>query len=69
LAISAANAELDDRTARLNTMLAGSNTIVGPPDTDYDLEVADYFYRAVAAVLGGVSTPEEAAAELAASVE
>jgi raffinose/stachyose/melibiose transport system substrate-binding protein len=69
LAISAANAELDDRTARLNTMLAGSDTIVGPPDTDYDLEVADYFYRAVAAVLGGVSTPEEAAAELAASVE
>jgi raffinose/stachyose/melibiose transport system substrate-binding protein len=69
LAISAANAKLDDRTARLNTMLAGSDTIVGPPDTDYDLEVADYFYRAVAAVLGGVSTPEEAAAELAASVE
>ncbi len=69
LALSAANAELDDRTARLNSMLASSNTIVGPPDTDYDLEVADFFYRAVAAVMGGVSTPEEAAAELAAAIE
>jgi len=69
MAISAASAELDDRTARLNTMLSGSDHVVGPPDTDYDLEVADYFYRAVAAVLGGVSTPEEAAADLAASVE
>ena len=69
LALSAADAELDERTARLNTMLAGSDNIVGPPDTDYDLEVADYFYRAVAAVLGGVSTPEEAAADLAAQVE
>lgn len=68
LALSAADAELDARTASLNSMLGDSASIVGPPDTDYDLEVADAFYRAVAAVLGGVSTPEEAAANLAAEV-
>jgi raffinose/stachyose/melibiose transport system substrate-binding protein len=69
LALSTANTELEPRSASLNTMLGSAVTIVGPPDTDYDLAVADAFYRAVAEVLGGVSTPEEAAAKLAAEVE
>jgi|TARA_B110000114_G_scaffold185540_1_gene233044 raffinose/stachyose/melibiose transport system substrate-binding protein len=69
LALSAADAQLDARTASLNSMLGGSQSLVGPPDTDYDLKVADAFYRAVATVLGGVSTPEEAAANLAAEVD
>jgi raffinose/stachyose/melibiose transport system substrate-binding protein len=69
LALSAGDAELDARTESLNSMLGGSESLVGPPDTDYDLKVADAFYRAVATVLGGVSTPEEAAANLAAEVD
>jgi raffinose/stachyose/melibiose transport system substrate-binding protein len=69
LALSTANTELEPRSASLNTMLGSAVTVVGPPDTDYDLAVADAFYRAVAEVLGGVSTPEEAAAKLAAEVE
>lgn len=69
LALSTANAELEPRSASLNTMLGSAENVVGPPDTDYDLEVADAFYRAVAEVLGGVATPEEAATKLAGQVE
>lgn len=68
LALATANTELEPRSASLNSMLGSAENVVGPPDTDYDLEVADAFYRAVASVLGGVATPEEAAADLAAQV-
>ena len=35
-----------------------------PPDTGYDLEMADALYAAEAAVLGGQATPAEALAGL-----
>lgn len=69
LALATANTELEPRSASLNTLLSSAENVVGPPDTDYDLEVADAFYRAVAEVLGGVATPEEAATKLAEQVE
>jgi raffinose/stachyose/melibiose transport system substrate-binding protein len=43
-------------------LMQEADAIVAPPDTGYDLEVADALYAAEAEVLGGVSTPEEAAA-------
>ena len=56
--------EIDSRSARLGEMLADAPAIVLPPDTGYDLEMADAFYTALAAVLGGQQTPAEALAEV-----
>jgi raffinose/stachyose/melibiose transport system substrate-binding protein len=56
--------EVDSRTARLSKMLEDAPAIVLPPDTGYDLEMADAFYTALAAVLGGQQTPAEALAEV-----
>ena len=65
LAKSAAEGvEVDSRTARLSAMLEEAPAIVLPPDTGYDLEMADAFYTALAAVLGGVQTPADALAEV-----
>ena len=36
--------------------------LVAPPDTGYELEIAEALYQAEAEVLAGVSTPAEAAA-------
>ena len=52
--------EVDSRSARLNQMLQEAPAIVLPPDTGYDLEMADAFYTGLAAVLGGEQTPAEA---------
>ena len=52
--------EIDSRSARLNQMLQEAPAIVLPPDTGYDLEMADAFYTGLAAVLGGQQTPAEA---------
>ena len=38
--------------------------IVLPPDTGYDLKMADAFYSAIAEVLGGQATPAEALASI-----
>jgi raffinose/stachyose/melibiose transport system substrate-binding protein len=54
--------EVDSRSARLAAMLEEAPAIVLPPDTGYDLEMADGLYTAVAEVLGGESTPAEALA-------
>lgn len=54
--------EIDSRSARLNLMLEEAPAIVLPPDTGYDLEMADAFYTAIAEVLGGQKTPAEALA-------
>lgn len=56
--------EVDSRTARLSAMLEEAPAIVLPPDTGYELEMADAFYTALAAVLGGQQTPAEALAEV-----
>lgn len=69
LALSAAdNPEIDERTARLNALLSEAGTVISPPDTGYDVEVATALYQAIAAVLGGQASPEEAASNLAAGV-
>lgn len=61
LALSAAdNPAIDDRTARLNDLLATAGTIISPPDTGYDIERADALYQAISQVLGGEATPEKA---------
>jgi raffinose/stachyose/melibiose transport system substrate-binding protein len=53
-------AEIDSRSARLSAMLEEAPAIVLPPDTGYDLEMADAFYTAIAEVLGGERTPADA---------
>jgi raffinose/stachyose/melibiose transport system substrate-binding protein len=54
--------EVDSRSARLSAMLEEAPAIVLPPDTGYDLKMADAFYTAIAEVLGGEKTPAEALA-------
>lgn len=56
--------EIDERTVRLNDLLNEAPAIVLPPDTGYDLETADAFYRALAEVLGSQSSPADALAAL-----
>lgn len=54
--------EVDSRSARLSAMLESAPAIVLPPDTGYDLEMADALYTAIAEVLGGQRAPAEALA-------
>jgi raffinose/stachyose/melibiose transport system substrate-binding protein len=54
--------EVDSRSAGLINMLETAPAIVLPPDTGYDLETANALYAALAEVLGGQSTPEDAVA-------
>jgi len=61
---AASGAEVDARTTELNKMLNEASAIVLPPDTGYDLKMADAFYQGMAAVLGGQATPAEALAEI-----
>lgn len=68
LALSAAgNTAIDDRTLRLNNLLAEAPAVISPPDNGYDLKVAEAFYSALAAVLGGQASPADAVATLAAT--
>lgn len=68
LALSASeNTTIDERTLRLNNLLAQAPAVISPPDTGYDLAVAEAFYSALASVLGGQSTPVDAAATLQAA--
>ena len=60
---------IDERTVRLNTMLGEADVVISPADTGYDLEVADAFYRALAEVLGGRTSAEDAVTQLAGQVE
>ncbi|MFN8520933.1 MAG: extracellular solute-binding protein [Chloroflexota bacterium] len=64
IAKSVADAGVEGRSLRLGEMLAAAPALVLPPDTGYDLEVADALYRAEAAVLGGQATPAEALATM-----
>ena len=56
--------EIDARTSSLNALLNDAPAIVLPPDTGYDLKMADAFYAGIAAVLGGQATPKDALAEI-----
>ena len=59
---ASAGVEVDSRSARLSAMLEEAPAIVLPPDTGYDLEMADALYTAIAEVLGGQRTPADALA-------
>ena len=56
--------DIDSRSARLGQLLDEAPAIVLPPDTGYDLEMADALYTGLASVLGGQQTPAEALAEI-----
>lgn len=63
MALSASSGEdIDSRSAGLINMLESAPAIVLPPDTGYDLETANALYAALAEVLGGQSSPEDAVA-------
>ena len=60
--------DIDPRVLSLMEMMQTAGALVAPPDTGYDIEVADALYAAEAEVLGGVSTPEEARATAQAKI-
>ena len=60
--------DIDPRVLSLMEMMQTAGALVAPPDTGYDIEVADALYAAEAEVLGGVSTPEEALATAQAKI-
>jgi len=55
---------VDDRTTQLNTMLNNAPAVVLPPDTGYDLKMAEAFETAIAAVMGGQASPHDALAQV-----
>jgi raffinose/stachyose/melibiose transport system substrate-binding protein len=59
---ASAGQDIDSRSANLTTLLNDAPAIVLPPDTGYDLKMADALYSAEAAVLGGQQTAGEALA-------
>jgi raffinose/stachyose/melibiose transport system substrate-binding protein len=59
-----ASDSIDERTVRLNSLLSESDVVISPPDTGYELDVADAFYRSLSEVLGGRATAEDALAQL-----
>jgi raffinose/stachyose/melibiose transport system substrate-binding protein len=59
---ASAGVEVDSRSARLSAMLENAPAIVLPPDTGYDLKMADALYSAIAEVLGGQTSPADALA-------
>ena len=59
---ASAGQDIDTRSANLTTLLNDAPAIVLPPDTGYNLEMADALYAAEAAVLGGQQTAAEALA-------
>jgi len=60
---------IDERTVRLNSLLGEAAVVISPADTGYDLEVADAFYRALAEVMAGRTSADEAVTQLAQQVE
>ena len=52
--------DIDSRILSMMEMMQTAGALVAPPDTGYDIEVADALYAAEAEVLGGVKTPAEA---------
>ncbi len=56
--------ETNTLTLKLGLLLNQTSIVVSPPDTGYNLNVANAFYHAVAKVLGGVTNPASALEEL-----
>jgi raffinose/stachyose/melibiose transport system substrate-binding protein len=61
--------DIDERLTRLMADLNGASTVIAPPDTGYELRVADALYGAEAEILGGQADAAEAAASAAARLE
>lgn len=57
---SAASGNLNPLQKRLVDLMTSGGTIVAPPDTGYDLKVADALNVATSEVMGGVKTPQQA---------
>jgi len=57
--------DIDPRLTRLMADLGGASTVIAPPDTGYDLRVADALYSAEAEILGGRADAATAAANAA----
>ncbi|MSW72754.1 MAG: extracellular solute-binding protein [Actinobacteria bacterium] len=57
---SLAGGTLDPLTAKINALLDGAKVVVAPPDTGFELPVADALNAAQAEVIGGKSTPQAA---------
>jgi raffinose/stachyose/melibiose transport system substrate-binding protein len=55
-----AGVEADARTKSLTEMMATAPALVSPPDTGYDLKVANALYEAASEVIGGRATPADA---------
>jgi raffinose/stachyose/melibiose transport system substrate-binding protein len=65
---ASAGQAVDERSARLSELLSNAPAIVLPPDTGYDLKMADALYAAEAAVLGGQMSPKDALAGIDATL-
>jgi raffinose/stachyose/melibiose transport system substrate-binding protein len=61
---ASAGEKIDSRSTKLTQLLNEAPAIVLPPDTGYDLKTADALYSAIAAVLGGQTSPKDALAEI-----
>lgn len=57
---AAASGDLNPLQKRLVDLMTSGGTIVAPPDTGYDLKVADALNVATSEVMGGVKTPQQA---------
>ena len=57
---SLASGTLDPLTEKINTLLNGATVVVAPPDTGFELPVADALNAAQAEAIGGKSTPQAA---------
>ena len=57
---SLAGGALDPLTEKINTLLDGATVVVAPPDTGFELPVADALNAAQAEAIGGKSTPQAA---------
>ena len=57
---SLATGTLDPLTEKINALLNGATVVVAPPDTGFELPVADALNAAQAEAIGGKSTPQAA---------
>ena len=57
---SLAGGTLDPLTEKINALLNGATVVVAPPDTGFELPVADALNAAQAEAIGGKSTPQAA---------
>ena len=59
----------DPYIQRVLSILDNTSTVVAPPDTGYNLEMATALYQTIARVLVNSETPESALAEVEAKIK